>query len=185
MSEGLNQVTLVGNLGADPEVRQAGGSSVCELRIATTESWSDRDGTRHEHTEWHRVAAWGPMGEACAKVLTKGWTVTVIGSIRTEEYEKDGQKKYSTKIRANRVIFGSAPRDRGERGNQDADPPSDRGTGRDDYNRDGSRRDNRPGDTTGGGGGYRSGGGRQDNRGSNGGNGGRDNRSAPRGRDFK
>jgi len=151
MSEGLNTVVLVGNLGADPELRQAGDSQVCEMRMATTESWSKGDGKREEHTEWHTVVVWGNQAGACAKVLSKGWTLTVQGSIRTEVYEKDGEKRYKTKIRANRVIFGTAPGGRSERGNQDADPPSDRG---------GGQRDNRGGQRDNRGGGYR-----QDDRG--------------------
>lgn len=180
MSEGLNTVVLVGNLGADPELRQAGDSQVCELRMATTESWSNNDGKRQEHTEWHTVVVWGNQAAACAKVLGKGWTLTVQGSIRTEVYEKDGEKRYKTKIRATRVIFGTAPGGRSERGNQDADPPSDRGGGRSD-DRGGGRDDRNGQRDSRGGGGYR-----QNDR-APAQNGGRDNRGngrpapAPRG----
>jgi single stranded DNA-binding protein len=96
MSDGVNQVFLVGQLGANPELRYAGDQPVCEFRVATTESWKNGSGERQEHTEWHRVVVWGPSAEACNKVLSKGWSVTVLGNIRTETYEKDGEKKYAT-----------------------------------------------------------------------------------------
>lgn len=151
MGDGLNTVVLYGNLGSNPELRQVGDTQVCELRMATTESWLNREGKREEHTEWHNVEAWGGQAAACAKVLSKGWTLTVQGSIRTESYEKDGQKRQKTKIRAHKVIFGSAPGGRSS-DESDSQRPDDRG--RDDRRSDdrgdnrgaqnGGRRDERP-----------------------------------------
>ena len=99
MADGLNKVQLIGNLGADPEVRYSGqGRAVVELRLATAESWKDKDGNRQEHTEWHRVVFFGKSAEIIGEYATKGKQLYVEGRIRTEEYEKDGVKRYTTKI---------------------------------------------------------------------------------------
>lgn len=106
MAEGLNRVMLLGNLGADPELRMTqGGQAVLKLRLATTESYLDRNQTRQERTEWHSVTVWGKRGEALAKILSKGSSIFVEGSIRTSSYEKDGQKHYRTEINANNIIL--------------------------------------------------------------------------------
>ena len=111
MAEGLNRVMLLGNLGADPELRvTAGGQAVLKLRIATTESYMDRNNTRQERTEWHSVTLWGKRGEALAKFLTKGERVFVEGSLRTSSYEKDGEKRYRTEIVASNIILGGRGR---------------------------------------------------------------------------
>ncbi len=112
MAEGLNRVTLFGNLGADPELRfTQSGQAVLNLRLATTESYLDRDKQRKERTDWHNVVIWGKRGEALSKILTKGSRLLVEGSIRTSSYEgNDGQKKYKTEINARNVILaGSKP----------------------------------------------------------------------------
>lgn len=103
----VNKVILVGNLGADPDMRYTGsGQAVCELRIATEESWTGKDGQRNAKTEWHRVVVWGNTGEACAKHLAKGRQVYVEGRIQTRSYDdKDGQKRYVTEIIASDVKF--------------------------------------------------------------------------------
>jgi single-strand DNA-binding protein len=107
MAEGLNRVMLLGNLGADPELRvTAGGQAVLKLRIATTESYLDRNNTRQEKTEWHSVTMWGKRGEALAKILTKGDRIFVEGGLRTSSYEKDGEKRYRTEVNATNVILG-------------------------------------------------------------------------------
>jgi single-strand DNA-binding protein len=107
MAEGLNKVMLLGNLGADPELRVTqGGQSILKLRIATTETYLDRNNTRQERTEWHSVTMWGKRGEALSKFLTKGERIFVEGSLRTSSYEKDGDKRYRTEIIANNVILG-------------------------------------------------------------------------------
>jgi single-strand DNA-binding protein len=108
MSEGLNRVELMGNLGADPELRATpGGQSVCKLRIATTRTYLDRQNIRQESTEWHRVVVWGPRGEALARMLSKGDRIRLDGELRTSTYEKNGEKRYSTDIHAFRVDFCS------------------------------------------------------------------------------
>ena len=106
MAEGLNKVMLLGNLGADPELKMTqGGQSVLKLRLATTETYLDKNQTRQERTEWHSVTLWGKRGEALAKFLTKGERIFVEGSLRTSSYEKNGEKRYSTEINASNVIL--------------------------------------------------------------------------------
>lgn len=106
MSEGMNRVMLLGNLGADPELKVTqGGQAVLKLRLATTESYLDRNNTRQERTEWHRVTLWGKRGEALAKILRKGERIFLEGRLETSSYEKDGEKRYSTEIVATNVIL--------------------------------------------------------------------------------
>lgn len=106
MADGLNKVMLLGNLGADPELRVTqGGSAVLNLRLATTESYLDKNNTRQERTEWHRVTLWGKRGEALSKFLKKGDKLFIEGGIRTSSYEKSGEKRYSTEINATNVIL--------------------------------------------------------------------------------
>jgi single-strand DNA-binding protein len=98
----VNNVVLVGNLGADPEIKQTStGKSVGELRIATSMGSGDK-----EQTEWHRVVVWEKLADNCAKYLTKGRQVYVQGRIQTRSYEdKEGNKKYVTEIVAHDVKF--------------------------------------------------------------------------------
>lgn len=107
MAEGLNRVMLLGNLGADPELRYTqGGQAVLNVRLATTESYLDKDKVRRERTDWHNVVIWGKRGEGLAKVLSKGSTIFIEGSIRTSSYDdKEGQKRYKTEIVANNIIL--------------------------------------------------------------------------------
>lgn len=118
VSEGLNKVMLLGNLGADPELRMtAGGQALLKLRLATTESYvAAGDNVRQERTEWHSVTLWGKRGEALAKFLKKGDRIFVEGGLRTSSYEKDGEKRYRTEINATNVILS------GSRGSSDAEP---------------------------------------------------------------
>jgi single-strand DNA-binding protein len=124
----LNKVFLIGNLGADPEVRfTPGGSAVANFRIATTETWNDKNtGERQERTEWHRIVVWGKQGENCGEFLKKGRPVHIEGKIQTREWEdKEGQKRFTTEIVADRVTFLGS---RGEgggggRAGQNDDPP--------------------------------------------------------------
>jgi single-strand DNA-binding protein len=107
MAGGVNKVILVGNLGADPDMRYTpSGQGVCELRVATSDSWTDKNGQKQERTEWHRVVVWGKRAEVCAKYLSKGRQVFVEGRIQTRSWDdKDGNKKYMTEIIANDVQF--------------------------------------------------------------------------------
>jgi single-strand DNA-binding protein len=114
MAEGLNRVLLLGNLGADPELRVTpGGQAILKLRLATSETYLDRNNVRQERTEWHRVTVWGKRGEALGKFLTKGDRIFVEGRIQTSSYEKNGEKRYSTDIIANNIILAGG-RGRGE-----------------------------------------------------------------------
>ncbi|MBI4696719.1 MAG: single-stranded DNA-binding protein [Gammaproteobacteria bacterium] len=104
MARGLNKVMLIGNLGADPEVRYtAGGSAIANIRLATAESWRDKEsGDQQERTEWHRVVFFGRLGEIAAEYLKKGSQVYVEGRIQTRKWtNKEGVDQYSTEIIAN------------------------------------------------------------------------------------
>jgi single-strand DNA-binding protein len=111
MAEGLNRVMLLGNLGADPELRVTpGGQAVLKLRLATNESYVDRNNVRQERTEWHRVTVWGRRAEALGKILTKGDSLFIEGRLQTSSYEKNGEKRYSTEVVANNIILSGRGR---------------------------------------------------------------------------
>ncbi len=106
MAEGLNRVLLLGNLGADPELRVTpGGQAVLKLRLATNESYVDKNNVRQERTEWHRVTVWGRRAEALGKFLQKGDSLFIEGRLQTSSYEKNGEKRYSTDIVASNIIL--------------------------------------------------------------------------------
>lgn len=112
MARGINKVILVGNLGADPDVRySASGSAVTRINVATTDAWRDKQsGEQQERTEWHRVVFFGRLAEIAAEYLRKGQQVYIEGSLRTSSYEKEGQKHYSTDIIANEMqMLGGRP----------------------------------------------------------------------------
>jgi single-strand DNA-binding protein len=140
MARGVNKVILIGHLGADPETRSLpSGMTVANLRVATSESWKDKQtGEQQERTEWHRVALFGRLGEIAAEYLRKGSQVYIEGSIRTRKWQdKDGNDRFSTEIVANdmQMLGGragagagpsgpSGPRDRGPPDSPAArDPP--------------------------------------------------------------
>lgn len=112
MAEGLNRVILLGNLGADPELRMTnGGTAVLNVRLATSESYLDRNKQRQERTEWHRVVVWGRRAEALGKILTKGDRIMVEGGLRTSSYDdKDGNKRYTTEIVATNIVLSGGGR---------------------------------------------------------------------------
>lgn len=104
----VNKVILVGNLGADPEVRfTPSGQAVANFRMATTDSWMDKaSGQRQERTEWHRVVVWGKLGELCGEYLRKGRQCYVEGRLQTREWQdRDGQKRWTTEVVASQVVF--------------------------------------------------------------------------------
>jgi single-strand DNA-binding protein len=106
MARGINKVILVGNLGADPEVRYTGsGTAIASLSIATSEQWTDKQsGQKQERTEWHRVKLFGRLAEIAGEYLKKGRQVYVEGSLRTDKYTgKDGVERYSTDIIASEL----------------------------------------------------------------------------------
>lgn len=141
MARGINKVIIVGNLGADPETRYTpSGTAITSIRVATSESWKDKQtGEQQERTEWHRVEFFGRLAEIAGEYLKKGRQVYVEGKLRTDEYEKDGVKRWSTKIIADEMQmlggreggagegagFGGERRERGPaRGPQSAPPRS-------------------------------------------------------------
>ena len=104
MARGVNKVILIGNLGADPETRaMPSGSTVANLRVATSESWRDKQtGEQQERTEWHRVAFFGRLAEVAGEYLRKGSQVYIEGSLRTRKWQdKQGNERYSTEIVGN------------------------------------------------------------------------------------
>jgi len=103
----VNKVILVGNLGADPELRYTTkGTAVCNLSLATSSTWKDAEGNRQDRTAWHRVVAWGKQGELCKQYLSKGRQVYVEGRLQTSSYtDNAGIKKYSTEVVSNSVVF--------------------------------------------------------------------------------
>ena len=113
MARGINKVILVGNLGADPETRyMPSGSAVTNIRVATTESWKDKDtGDQQERTEWHSVAFFGRLAEIVAEYLRKGSQVYIEGKLRTRKWQdRDGNDRWSTEVVANEMqMLGSRP----------------------------------------------------------------------------
>lgn len=107
MAKGINKVILVGNLGQDPELRYTGtGTAVCNMRLATNESYKDTSGEWVERTEWHSVVAWSRLAEICNEFLKKGSQVYFEGSLQTRSYEdKDGNTKYATEIKAREMML--------------------------------------------------------------------------------
>jgi single-strand DNA-binding protein len=104
MARGVNKVILIGNLGADPETRaMPSGTTVANLRVATSESWRDKQtGEQQERTEWHRVAFFGRLAEVAGEYLRKGSQVYIEGSLRTRKWQdKQGNERYSTEIIGN------------------------------------------------------------------------------------
>lgn len=103
----VNSVHLVGNLGADPEVRTTqSGIHVANLRLATTERQKDRDGNWGDHTEWHRLVAFGKTAENAGRFLQKGRQIYVEGRLRTRKWQaQDGSDRWSTEVVADRIVF--------------------------------------------------------------------------------
>lgn len=126
----LNKVTLIGHLGQDPELRNLpSGQAVGRFSVATDEPYTDKEGKRQEHTEWHQVVTFGKVAETCSKYLTKGRQVYVEGRLRTREYDakKNGGKRQRTEIVAIRVQFlGTPPTDaKGAAAVEEPVPPPD------------------------------------------------------------
>src|SRR5688500_4946913 len=136
MAEGLNRVMLLGNLGADPELRVTSGvQSVLKLRMATSETYLDKNRVRQERTEWHSVVVWGKRAEALSKFVTKGSRLFIEGGLRTSSYDdKEGNKRYRTEIVANNIILAGSGGGRGGgggggRGGDDYEAPQGGGGG--------------------------------------------------------
>jgi len=121
MANGLNKAILIGNLGRDPEVRYTpGGMAIANFSIATSETWNNKEGQKETRTEWHRIVAFGRLGEICGEYLSKGKQIYIEGRIQTRDWEdKEGVKRYTTEIVANQMIMlgsrdaGDGPRAQG------------------------------------------------------------------------
>ena len=107
MANGLNKAILIGNLGRDPEVRYTpSGVAVANFSIATSESWTNKEGEKETRTEWHRIVAFGKLGEICGEYLSKGKQVYIEGRIQTRDWEdQNGVKRYTTEIVASQMIM--------------------------------------------------------------------------------
>ena len=103
----INKVILIGNLGQNPEVKHSpSGLAICNLSIATSESWTDKNGQKQEKTEWHRVVVFNKLAELCAQYLTKGRQAYIEGKLQTRSWQdKDGQTRYTTEVVAQTVQF--------------------------------------------------------------------------------
>src|SRR4030081_2867898 len=103
----VNKVILVGNLGRDAELRYTpAGAAVATINMATTEVWNDKQGQRQEKTEWHRIVLWGKSAESLTEYLTKGKQIYVEGRLQTRQWDdKDGNKRYTTEIRGDRIVL--------------------------------------------------------------------------------
>jgi single-strand DNA-binding protein len=101
----LNKVMLIGNLGADPEIRYTpSGAAVANFRMATKDQWTSKEGEKQERTEWHKIVAWRRLGEICGEYLHKGSLVYIEGSLQTRDWEdRDGNKRWTTEIIAWRM----------------------------------------------------------------------------------
>lgn len=119
MSTGVNKVILLGNLGADPELRYTqGGQAVLNMRLATAETYLDKNKQKQERTDWHTLVLWGPRGEALAKMLKKGSRIYVEGKLQTSSYDdKEGNKRYKIEVNVREVVLLDG---RGDRSTQDA-----------------------------------------------------------------
>jgi single-strand DNA-binding protein len=106
MNDGMNRVILLGNVGAEPELKYTpGGVAILRFRLATNESYLDKNKEHQERTEWHTVIVWGARAEGLSRVLAKGSAVLVEGGLRTTSYDKEGQKHYRTEVHARDLCF--------------------------------------------------------------------------------
>ena len=118
---GVNKVILVGNLGADPQIRYTPqGTAVANFSLATTERFNNKNGERESRTEWHRIIAWGRLAEICNEYLKKGKQVYIEGRIQTRQWDdKDGNKRTTTEIVANNMVMLGRAGDVGDVGAQE------------------------------------------------------------------
>lgn len=121
----INKVILIGNLGADPEVRYSqSGTAVANFRIATTETWKKQDGSKEEQTEWHRIVAFARLGEICGEYLSKGSRVYIEGRLQTRKWEdRDGNTRYTTEIVAREMKMLTPRGANGGASRMDDEPP--------------------------------------------------------------
>jgi len=119
MARSINRVTLIGNLGDDPELRYTqSNTAVCNMSVATNESYTDSDGNEVQNTEWVDVVAWGRLGEVCNEYLEQGSQTYFEGKLQTREWEdQDGKTRYSTEVKAQEMMFLDSNR-QGSQGRQ-------------------------------------------------------------------
>lgn len=119
----VNQVTIIGNLTRDPESRNLpSGAMVCNFTVATSDRWNDKaTGKVQEKSEFHNVVTFGKLAEICSQYLAKGKQIYLSGKLETDSYEKDGVKRYSTKIKANTVQFLGGKSEQGEQSKSSKD----------------------------------------------------------------
>ena len=124
----VNKVILVGNLGRDAELRYTpGGAPVATLNLATTETWNDKaTGQKQEKTEWHRIVLWGKSAESLSEYLVKGKQIYVEGRLQTRQWDdKDGNKRYTTEVRGDRIVLLGSAGGGGTRPQQPRPPASE------------------------------------------------------------
>jgi len=121
----VNKVILIGNLGADPELRYtANGTAVATLSLATSRKWKDKDGNMNDETEWHRVVVWAASAEFCGNYLSKGSKIYVEGRLQTRKWQdQSGNDKYTTEIIANNVQNLTPRSSEGGNGGGYSEPP--------------------------------------------------------------
>lgn len=133
MARGVNKVILLGNVGADPDVRySASGNAITKIRVATSDQWKDKQsGEMQERVEWHRITFFGRLAEVAGEYLKKGSQVYIEGRLQTSQYEKEGQTHYSTDIIASemQMLGGKSERTQGGSGS----PRQGDGTKDDDF----------------------------------------------------
>ena len=128
MARGINKVILVGNVGADPEVRyMPNGNAVATINVATSDSWKDKQtGEKQERTEWHRIACFNRLGEIVGEYVRKGSKLYVEGSLRTRKWQdQQGQDRYTTEIVASEIQMLDGKNQQGQQGYQEyqSSPP--------------------------------------------------------------
>lgn len=123
MARGINKVTLIGNLGKDPEVQTFDTYKKAAFSLATTEYSRDKEGNEVQHTEWHNIVMWRGLAEIAEQYLRKGNQVYIEGKIRTRSFDaKDGTKKYITEIQADNLVLLGAKREGSSESNSQAQP---------------------------------------------------------------
>ncbi len=125
----LNKIILIGNLGRDPEIRYTSdGMQVAAFSLATSENWTDKNGTRQERTDWHNITAWGKQADICKKYLTKGRQVYVEGRINYREFtDRDGNKRSRPEITVSQIVLLGSRGQSMESGAQPMEPAGSAG----------------------------------------------------------
>lgn len=122
----LNKILLIGHLGRDPEVRYTpDGAPVATFSLATSENWTDKNGSRQERTEWHNIVAWNKLADLCKKYLVKGRQVYIEGRIRSRDWnDRDGNKRRTTEVMATQIVLLGSRAQSAEAGAQPMEPVS-------------------------------------------------------------